>query len=115
MENKKIPKKFIDITNYKISELLDQSLEKNFPKVLAKSFIKSLENEIILSNMNDNKLEFKTVICDAETNAKYVKFIIDIAPHLENSYLLIMYYHFHKKQLIILDEYGNFINGSDVL
>ena len=112
---KKIPKKFIDMTNYKISELLDQSLEKIFPKILAKSRIKKLENEIILSNMSDTKLEFKTVICDKETNARYVKFIIDIIPHLEDNYLLYMYCHFHKRQLIIIDEYGNFINGSDVL
>ena len=112
---KKIPKKFIDMTNYKISELLDQSLEKIFPKILAKSRIKKLENEIILSNMTDQKLEFKTVICDNETNARYVKFIIDIIPHLEDNYLLYMYCHFHKRNLIIIDEYGNFINGSDVL
>ena len=112
---KKIPKKFIDMTNYKISELLDQSLEKIFPKILAKSRVKKLENEIILSNMTDTKLEFKTVICDNETNARYVKFIIDIIPHLEDNYLLYMYCHFHKRQLIIIDEYGNFINGSDVL
>ena len=112
---KKIPKKFIDITHYKINELLDQSLEKIFPKVLAKSRIKSLENDIILNNVIDTKLEFKTVICDSETNARYVKFIINIIPHLENSFLLNMFCHFHKRQLIIIDENGNFINGSDLL
>ena len=34
----------------------------------------------------NTKLEFKTVICDNETNARYVKFIIDIIPHLEDNY-----------------------------
>ena len=112
---KKIPKKFIELTNYKISELLDQSLEKIFPKNLAKSRIKKLENEIILANMTDSKLEFKTVICDSETNARYVKFIIDVIPHLENSYMLYMHCHFHRRQLLIIDEFGNFVNGSQIL
>ena len=112
---KKIPKKFIDMTNYKVGELLDQSLEKIFPKNLAKSRIKKLENELILANVTGTSLEFKTVICDSETNARYVRFVIDIFPNLENAYMLYMHCHFHKRQLLIIDEFGNFVNGCQML
>ena len=112
---KNIPKRFIEHTNYKINELLEQPLEKIFPKVLAKSRIKQLEKEVVLANPNDEKLEFKTVICDKETNIKSVKFIINVVPNLENNYSIYMRCHFHKRQLIIIDEFGNFMNGSDLL
>ena len=112
---KNIPKRFIEHTNYKISELLEQPLDKIFPKVLAKSRIKKLEKEVVLANPNDEKLEFKTVICDKDTNIKSVKFIINVVPNLENNYSLYMRCHFHKRQLIIIDEFGNFMNGSELL
>ena len=112
---KNIPKRFIEHTNYKINELLDQPLDKIFPKVLAKSRIKKLEKEVVLANPNDEKLEFKTVICDKETNIKSVKFIINVVPNLENNYSIYMRCHFHKRQLIIIDEFGNFMNGSELL
>ena len=112
---KNVPKRFIEHTNYKISELLEQPLDKIFPKVLAKSRIKQLEKEVVLANPNDEKLEFKTVICDKETNIKSVKFIINVVPNLENNYSIYMRCHFHKRQLIIIDEFGNFMNGSELL
>ena len=112
---KNIPKRFIEHTNYSISELLEQPLDKIFPKVLAKSRIKQLEKEVVLSNPNDEKLEFKTVICDKETNIKSVKFIINVVPNLENNYSIYMRCHFHRRQLIIIDEFGNFMNGSELL
>ena len=112
---KNVPKRFIEHTNYKINDLLDQPLDKIFPKVLAKSRIEQLEKDIVLSNSNDEKLEFKTVICDRETNIKSVKFIINVVPNLENNYSIYMRCHFHKRQLIIIDECGNFMNGSDLL
>ena len=112
---KNVPKRFIEHTNYKINELLEQPLDKIFPKVLAKSRIKQLEKEVVLANQNDEKLEFKTVICDKETNIKSVKFIINVVPNLENNYSIYMRCHFHKRQLIIIDEFGNFMNGSDLL
>ncbi len=112
---KNVPKRFIEHTNYSINELLDQPLDKIFPKVLAKSRIKKLEKEVVLANPNDEKLEFKTVICDKETNIKSVKFIINVVPNLENNYSIYMRCHFHKRQLIIIDEYGNFMNGSELL
>ena len=88
---KNVPKRFIEHTHYRINDLLEQPLDKIFPKVLAKSRIKILEKEIVLANINDEKLEFKTEICDKETNIKSVKFIINIVPN------------------------GNFMNGSDML
>ena len=112
---KNIPKRFIEHTNYKINELLEQPLDKIFPKVLAKSRIKQLEKEVVLANPNDEKLEFKTVICDKETNIKSVKFVINVVPNLENNYSIYMRCHFHKRQLIIIDEFGNFMNGSELL
>ena len=112
---KNVPKRFIEHTNYSINELLDQPLDKIFPKVLAKSRIKKLEKEVVLANPNDEKLEFKTVICDKETNIKSVKFIINVVPNLENNYSIYMRCHFHKRQLIIIDEFGNFMNGSELL
>ena len=112
---KNVPKRFIEHTNYSINELLDQPLDKIFPKVLAKSRIKKLEKEVVLANPNDEKLEFKTVICDKETNIKSVKFIINVVPNLENNYSIYMRCHFHKRQLIIVDESGNFMNGSELL
>jgi hypothetical protein len=112
---KNVPKRFIEHTHYSINELLEQPLDKIFPKVLAKSRIKVLEKEIVLANINDEKLEFKTEICDKETNIKSVKFIINIVPNLENNYSLYMRCHFYKRQMIIVDEFGNFMNGSDML
>ena len=112
---KNVPKRFIEHTHYSINELLEQPLDKIFPKVLAKSRIKILEKEIVLANINDEKLEFKTEICDKETNIKSVKFIINIVPNLENNYSLYMRCHFYKRQMIIIDEFGNFMNGSDML
>jgi hypothetical protein len=112
---KNVPKRFIEHTNYSINELLDQPLDKIFPKVLAKSRIKKLEKEVVLANPNDEKLEFKTVICDKETNIKSVKFVINVVPNLENNYSIYMRCHFHKRQLIIVDEFGNFMNGSELL
>ena len=112
---KNIPKRFIEHTHYRINDLLEQPLDKIFPKVLAKSRIKILEKEIVLANINDEKLEFKTEICDKETNIKSVKFIINIVPNLENNYSLYMRCHFYKRQMIIVDEFGNFMNGSDML
>ena len=94
---KNVPKRFIEHTNYKINELLEQPLDKIFPKVLAKSRIKQLEKEVVLANPNDEKLEFKTVICDKETNIKSVKFIINVVPNLENNYSIYMRCHFHKR------------------
>ena len=112
---KNVPKRFIEHTHYSINELLEQPLDKIFPKVLAKSRIKILEKEIVLANINDEKLEFKTEICDKETNIKSVRFIINIVPNLENNYSLYMRCHFYKKQIIIIDEFGNFMNGSGML
>ena len=112
---KNIPKRFIEHTHYSINELLEQPLDKIFPKVLSKSRIKVLEKEIVLANPNDEKLEFKTEICDKETNIKSVKFIINIVPNLENNYSIYMRCHFYKRQMIIVDEFGNFMNGSDML
>ena len=112
---KNIPKRFIEHTNYSINELLEQPLDKIFPKVLAKSRIRVLEKEIVLANPNDEKLEFKTEICDKDTNIKSVKFVINIVPNLENNYSLYMRCHFYKRQMIIVDEFGNFMNGSDML
>ena len=112
---KNVPKRFIEHTHYRINDLLEQPLDKIFPKVLAKSRIKILEKEIVLANINDEKLEFKTEICDKETNIKSVKFIINIVPNLENNYSLYMRCHFYKRQMIIVDEFGNFMNGSDML
>ena len=112
---KNVPKRFIEHTHYKINELLEQPLDKIFPKVLAKSRIKILEKEIVLANPNDEKLEFKTEICDKDTNIKSVKFIINIVPNLENNYSIYMRCHFYKRQMIIIDEFGNFMNGSEML
>ena len=112
---KNVPKRFIEHTHYSINELLEQPLDKIFPKVLSKSRIKVLEKEIVLANPNDEKLEFKTEICDKETNIKSVKFIINIVPNLENNYSIYMRCHFYKRQMIIVDEFGNFMNGSDML
>ena len=112
---KNVPKRFIEHTHYSINELLEQPLDKIFPKVLSKSRIKILEKEIVLANPNDEKLEFKTEICDKETNIKSVKFIINIVPNLENNYSIYMRCHFYQRQMIIVDEFGNFMNGSDML
>ena len=112
---KNVPKRFIEHTHYSINELLEQPLDKIFPKVLAKNRIKILEKEIVLANPNDEKLEFKTEICDKDTNVKSVKFIINVVPNLENNYSIYMRCHFFQRQLIIVDEFGNFMNGSDIL
>lgn len=111
---KKIPKKFIDITKFHMTDLIDQSLEKIFPVFLGKQIVKRLE-EIILSNIIDQKIVFKTFVSDYETNVKYVKFEVDIIPNLDKNYILYMHCHFHKRQLLIVDEAGNFVNGSEIL
>jgi hypothetical protein len=111
---KKVPKRFIDMTKFRISDLIDQSMEKIFPSFVGKNIVKKLE-DLIMRNSVDTNIIFKTFVCDSETNLKYVKFDIDLVPNLEGNYILLMHCHFHKRQLLIVDEIGNFVNGSDAL
>ena len=111
---KKVPKRFIDMTKFRISDLIDQSLEKIFPSFVGKNIVRKLE-DLIMRNSVDTNIVFKTFVCDSETNLKYVKFDIDLVPNLEGNYILLMHCHFHKRQLLIVDETGNFVNGSDAL
>lgn len=111
---KKVPKAFIDVTHIKVDDLIDQSLEKIFPNFLGKKIIKELE-ELILRDKFDGKLILKTFVLDCEANVKYVKFEINIIPNLYGNYLLFLNCYFQNKQVMIIDEQGNFINGCDDL
>jgi len=111
---KKVPKTFIDLTRIRVDDLIDQSLEKIFPNFMAKSIIKELE-ELVMANKYDNKINFKTFVLDAESNVRYVKFEIEIIPNLHGNYLLYLHCHFQQKQVMIIDEAGNIVNGCEEL
>lgn len=111
---KKVPKTFMDMTRLRVDDLIDQSLEKIFPSFMAKSIIKELE-ELIMSNKYDKRITFKTFVLDSEANVRYVKFEVEIIPNLHGNYLLYLHCHFQRKQVMIIDEAGNFVNGCEEL
>ena len=111
---KKVPMVFLEFTKFKASELIENNIEKIFPHFIGRMIIKKFQ-ELMLSSVMDHKLIFKTYVCDAQKNARYVKFIIDVIPNFENNYILLMDCHFHKRNVLIVDEFGNLINGSEEL
>jgi hypothetical protein len=111
---RKVPKVFTDITKYEIHHLIDQSLEKIFPQFIARHTVKNL-NELLSGSILDQGIIFKTYVIDVNRNIRSIKFIINLIPNLEKSYVLHLECHFQRRQLMIIDDKGNFVNCSEDL